>query len=489
MRINVIIPIVGPVLIILAIMQLVPILINADNWMVYVLSANISAIIGLVCVLTGKKNFGTMSTIEISTTTTVLWIMIILLSSIPFIIHPTTNMSFANALFETTSGLTTTGSTIIDDMNRIPKDILLWRITTNFIGGIGVVIGITCTIFRIKLNNMQLFSIETSDSEVVLPNHIKTSSAMIVAYIALIILCTICYALAGMHDIFNAISYAITTVSTTGFSNNNQSIGQFHSISIEYIAIIFMILSSSPLTIYLSIFNKKIKKFYHSEQIKYYIITIVSLTAILALWVSLKQISYPRQNTNSWAKLTEEIFRHAIFGITSLISTTGFTGSNHALWAAFPTTLIFFLTFIGGCGSSTAGGIKFFRIMIMLKSTKNHILKMIKPGIVKINKIDGKIIDTEASELTHNFFFLFIVVFAITTIALTINGVDGINAMSAAIGALSNAGSGINAHIQGLGNYSEMNNICKYTLSITMLIGRLEIFNVIAILAPYNWHK
>lgn len=488
MRISITLTIIGPMLIMLAIMQLFPILVDSMYWEVYFVSALISTLLGGICLLLGEKKISNITRSEVAFIVALTWVAIIILSTLPFMLHPKTNMKFVDAFFESSSGVTTTGVSIISNLSRLPIDILTWRIITQFIGGLGVIFSVTCAIFKVKITDMKIFATESAEDNTVLSNHIKVSTTMILSYIGLIIACSICYFLSGMGSFFDSITHAIATVSTGGFGNYNESIGYFQSTAIEYTAIVFMILGSTPLMIYMYTFNRKIKKNTNNEEIRYYYWLIMISTLVIVAWIFIKKNPIYIANKNSVSiQEIENIFRNVLFSVSSIASTTGFINTGDTLWGSFPQMLIFFMVFIGGCSNSTAGGIKIFRIIIILKGLKNKILSIVRPDIVLVNKINGNSINKEIESIAYNFLFLFLLVFVIGSIILSTSNIDHITAMSLVAGALSNSGSAVGAYIGPNESYADLGFIYKYTLSFIMILGRLEIFNIIVLFFSYNW--
>ena len=406
------------------------------------------------------------------------WVMVATFGSLPFLLS-TQDFNFSEAFFESMSGITTTGATIISDLDNSPKSILLWRAIMQWLGGIGIVVMAITILPLLKVGGMQLFKMEGSDStEKILPRAIEVAAIIISTYIILTLMCGFFYWIFGM-TIFDSISHAMTTIATGGFSTHNDSIGFFQSSNIEIVASIFIILGSIPFISYLKFTQGNKKIFFQDVQIRGLIYLLIISIIIMFLYLLL--ISYE-------SNLLEKI-RISSFNVISILSGTGYVTDDFGLWGKF--SLIFFLVlmFIGGCAGSTACGIKIFRLQMLLIFLKNQVKKLISPNSVIVTKYNNQKISDNFINSVIIFIFTFLFIFLIIAMLLSISGLDFITSISGAASAISNVGPGLGDVIGPNGNYKEIPDISKWILSAGMLLGRLELFAVLVLFFPSFWRS
>ena len=375
------------------------------------------------------------------------------------------------------SGITTTGSTIITDLNNAPKDILIWRAILQWLGGIGVIVMAITILPLLNIGGMQLFRMESSDTaEKILPRTREVTLIISSIYLVLTLFCGISYNLSGMN-IFDSTTHAMTTIATGGFSNYSNSIGYFENPKIEIVSIIFIILGSIPFIAYLKFIKGNKKIFFQDVQIKglIYILAISVLLMFLYLLFQNKEYS-----------LIENL-RISAFNVVSILSGTGYVTSDFSLWGKFPLMFFLFLMFVGGCAGSTTCGIKIFRFQILGIFILNQIKKLVYPhGIFSVKYNNEKISNTFIYSVT-TFIFLYFFIFFILAALLSLNGLDFVTALSGAASAISNVGPGLGDVIGPNGNYFELPNFSKLSLSFGMLLGRLELFAVLVLFFPTFW--
>ena len=406
------------------------------------------------------------------------WVMVATFGSLPFLLS-TQDFNFSEAFFESMSGITTTGATIISDLDNSPKSILLWRAIMQWLGGIGIVVMAITILPLLKVGGMQLFKMEGSDStEKILPRAIEVAAIIISTYIILTLMCGFFYWIFGM-TIFDSISHAMTTIATGGFSTHNDSIGFFQSSNIEIVASIFIILGSIPFISYLKFTQGNKKIFFQDVQIRGLIYLLIISIIIMFLYLLL---------TSYESNLLEKI-RISSFNVISILSGTGYVTDDFGLWGKF--SLIFFLVlmFIGGCAGSTACGIKIFRLQMLLIFLKNQVKKLISPNSVIVTKYNNQKISDNFINSVIIFIFTFLFIFLIIAMLLSISGLDFITSISGAASAISNVGPGLGDVIGPNGNYKEIPDISKWILSAGMLLGRLELFAVLVLFFPSFWRS
>ena len=406
------------------------------------------------------------------------WFMVALFGSLPFVLS-TQNFTFSEAFFESMSGITTTGATIISDLDSSPKSILLWRAIMQWLGGIGIVVMAITILPLLKVGGMQLFKMEGPDStEKILPRTIEVAAIIISTYIVLTFLCGFFYWVFGM-TMFDSVSHAMTTIATGGFSTHNDSIGFFKNPNIEIVASIFIILGSIPFISYLKFAQGNRKVFFNDVQIKGLIYLLV--ISITVMFFYLMFISYE-------SSLLDKM-RVSSFNVISILSGTGYVTDDFGLWGKFSLVFFLLLMFIGGCAGSTACGIKIFRLQMLLIFLKNQIQKLISPNSVIITKYNNQKISDNFINSVIIFIFMFLFIFLIMAMLLSISGLDFITSISGAASSISNVGPGLGDIIGPNGNYQAIPDISKWILSIGMLLGRLELFAVLVLFFPSFWRN
>jgi trk system potassium uptake protein TrkH len=375
------------------------------------------------------------------------------------------------------SGITTTGSTIITNLDNAPKSILIWRAILQWLGGIGVIVMAITVLPLLNVGGMQLFRMESSDTtEKILPRTREVTIIISAIYLTLTFSCGVAYWLVGMN-IFDSIAHSMTTIATGGFSTYSSSIGYFQNPKIEIIAIIFIVLGSIPFIAYLKFVKGDQKIFFKDVQIKglIYIFIVSILLMLLYLLLSNKEYSFA------------ENLRISTFNVVSILSGTGYVTSDFSLWGKFPLIFFLFLMFIGGCAGSTTCGIKIFRFQILGLFILNQIKKLIYPHGIFPMKYNNEKISNPFIYSIMTFIFLYFFIFFILAALLSLNGLDFVTALSGSASAISNVGPGLGDVIGPNGNYSDLPNFSKLSLSLGMLLGRLELFAVLVLFFPSFW--
>tara|TARA_B100000123_G_scaffold6794_1_gene5099 strand:- start:591 stop:2030 length:1440 start_codon:yes stop_codon:yes gene_type:complete len=401
------------------------------------------------------------------------WLSIAIFGSLPFVFS-NLNFSFTNAFFESMSGITTTGSTIISNLEVIPKGILLWRAILQWLGGIGIIVMAITLMPIMNVGGMQLFKITSNDSsEKILPKSKQIALRLIFIYLFLTLLCAFSYKMLGMN-LFDSITHSMTTIATGGFSNYNESIGFFNSISIETSAMIFIILGSLPFIAYIKFLNGDKKIFFTDIQIKTFLKVVLISIIILSIFLIL----------NNSAEFN---FRSILFNVISILTGTGYVNAQFDNWGGFPIILFIILMFIGGCAGSTTCGIKIFRIQILYSFFVNQIRKIIYPKGIFVLKYDQNPVDDKFIASIISFIYLYLVIFFVITALLSLSGLDFITSISGAATSISNVGPGLGSTIGPNGNFSSLPDISKWILSLGMILGRLELFAILVLFLPSFW--
>ena len=405
------------------------------------------------------------------------WLSIAIFGSLPFIFS-SLQLTITDAFFESMSGITTTGSTIIKDLSITPKAILFWRAILQWLGGIGIIVMAITLMPIMNVGGMQLFKISSNDTaEKILPKSKEIALSLILIYSFLTLLCSFCYKVFGMNY-FDSLTHSMTTIATGGFSNYNESIGYFKSASIEITAIIFIILGSIPFIAYIKFLNGNKKIFISDSQIKLFIKIIISSIVILFIYLIFKNNSFDNIQLRSVA-----------FNVISILTGTGYVTQDFDNWGSFPLFFFIILMFIGGCAGSTACGIKIFRVQILYLFLINQLKKIIYPRGVFILKYDENNIDNKFTASIISFIYLYVIIFFVITALLSLNGLDFVTSISGAATSISNVGPGLGSTIGPNGNFSELPDFSKWILSVAMILGRLELFAILVLFLPSFWRN
>ena len=403
------------------------------------------------------------------------WLSIAIFGSLPFIFSDL-NFSFTNAFFESMSGITTTGSTIISNLNEMPKSILLWRAILQWLGGIGIIIMAITLMPIMNVGGMQLFKISNNDSsEKILPKSKEIALRLIYIYTALTLLCGLTYKIFGM-SYFDSLTHSMTTIATGGFSNYNESIGFFNSVSIEISAMIFIILGSLPFIAYIKFISGNKKILFDDAQIRSFFKIIIFSVAILTIYLAI---------SNS----AELNLRSIFFNIISILTGTGYVNAEFDTWGSFTLILFLGLMFIGGCAGSTTCGVKIFRIQILYLFISNQLKKIIYPKGVFVLKYDQNPIDNKFISSVISFIYMYLVIFFVLTALLSLTGLDFVTSISGAATSISNVGPGLGSIIGPNGDFSSLPNISKWILTLGMILGRLELFAILVLFLPSFWRN
>ena len=405
------------------------------------------------------------------------WLSIAVFSSLPFIFS-NLNLSITDSFFESMSGITTTGSTIITDLNSSPKAILLWRALLQWLGGIGIIVMAITLMPIMNVGGMQLFKVSSSDaSEKILPKTKEITLRLILIYLILTFLCSFFYNICGMK-FFDSLTHSMTTIATGGFSNYNESIGYFNNIKIEIISMIFIILGSIPFIAYIKFLSGKKNIFYTDTQIKSFIKIIFYSILILFIYLTIFNKSF-----------SDVSLRSISFNVISILTGTGYVTQNFDNWGSFPLIYFLILMFIGGCAGSTACGIKIFRVQILYLFLKNQLKKIIYPRGIFVIKYDNNNVNEKFMASIIAFIYLYIIIFFIITAMLSLSGLDFTTSISGAATSISNVGPGLGELIGPNGNFSQLPDFSKWILSFGMILGRLELFAILVLFLPSFWIK
>ena len=403
------------------------------------------------------------------------WLSVAIFGSLPFFFS-NLDFSFTNAFFESMSGITTTGSTIIANLENMPKSILLWRAILQWLGGIGIIIMAITLMPIMNVGGMQLFKISSNDSsEKVLPKSKEIAVRLIYIYSALTMMCALTYYVFG-RNFFDSVTHSMTTLATGGFSNYNESIGFFDSLAIEISAMFFIILGSLPFISYIKFINGNKDIFFSDTQITTFFKII--FISVIILWIYL---IFNKSETYS--------IRSIFFNVISILTGTGYVNAQFDNWGGFSLLIFLSLMFIGGCAGSTTCGVKIFRFQILYLFITNQLKKIIYPKGVFIIKYNQSSIDEKFISSIISFIFFYFVIFLVLTALLSLTGLDFVTAISGAATSISNVGPGLGSEIGPNGNFSSLPDVSKWILSLGMILGRLELFAILVLFLPSFWRN
>ncbi len=410
--------------------------------------------------------------------TVLFWSVLGLFGAIPFILSEELSLSFVDAVFESLSGLTTTGATVITGIDALPKAILFYRQQLQWLGGMGIIVLAVAILPMLGIGGMQLYRAETpgpvKDSKLT-PRITETAKALWYIYLSLTIACALGYWLAGM-TLFDAVSHSFSTVAIGGFSTHDASIGYFDSPLIEAICIFFMIISAVNFGLHFFAWRQRsLSHYWQDPEFKFYL----GILACISLLASLVLVF-----TDTYTPL--ESVRKAIFEVVSIATTTGFATADFAQWPVMLPFLLFVAAFSGGCAGSTGGGMKVIRILLILKQGSREITRLIHPNAVIPVKLGKAPISDRVLEAVWGFFSVYLIVFVIMLIILLGTGLDQITAWSAVGATLNNLGPGLG---QVSAHYGDLNTPAKWVLCFAMLLGRLEVFTLLVLFTPAFWKR
>ncbi|HRW62485.1 MAG TPA: TrkH family potassium uptake protein [Bacteroidales bacterium] len=438
----------------------------------FLISSFISLLLGITLYLLTGIRKDELKRREAYLTVTLSWFVISLVGTLPYIISQTIP-HFTDALFESVSGFTTTGSSILTDIEALPKSILFWRSLTHWIGGLGIIVLVIIIMPSLKIGSYQLFTSESSLREKIHPRMKAVGSRLLLIYISLTFIQVILMCIGGM-SLYESLCHAFGTVATGGFSPKNTSIAGY-SPYIQYVTMIFMFLAGTNFVIHYFIIKAKFKKILSNDEFWFYLFSIVFSGLFVSVFLYL--------NSNF---SFEKSFRDAFFQVISIITCTGFATADYLLWPGFLWIFIFALMFLGGSTGSTAGGIKMARHLMFLKSIRENYKKLIHPHMVSVVRLNGNVISEENRLSIKTFISWYILVFIMGTFLLILTGIDGKTAAGAAITTMGGIGPGIGT-VGPASNFAHLPEVGKMILILLMLLGRLELYTILILFTPAYW--
>ena len=405
------------------------------------------------------------------------WVFWSLCGALPFVISGAIP-NYIDAVFETASGFTTTGSSILTEIQTLPKGILFWRSFTHWIGGMGVLVFVMAILPLAKERNMYIMKAEVPGPTVgkLVPKANETAKILYALYIGLTLLEAALLMFGGM-SFYNAICHSMATAGTGGFSTLNASIGGFHSPYIEWVCTVFMILFGVNFNLYYLIFLRRFKPVFKNEELRVYLLIFLVLTGIIAV------------NINGLYDDFGTSVRQSGFTVASIMSTTGFVSTDYLQWPLFSQHLLLILMFCGACAGSTGGGLKIVRLILIGKLVKRDLRKIARPRLVSSIRVDGAVVDEDTLKGIYTYLMVFVVILAFSTAIVALDGYDITTTFSGVVTCINNVGPAMGVLNGPSGNFYAFSPLAKIVLTIDMLVGRLEIFPMLMLFMPSLWRK
>jgi trk system potassium uptake protein TrkH len=449
-----------------------------NAWEALLTASGISALTGSVTwLLTRKQQNRELRSKDGYLVVTLGWLLMSFFGSLPYVLSGAIP-SYPDAFFESISGFTTTGATILTDIEVLPKDILFWRSLTQWIGGMGIIVLAVAILPILGIGGMQLFIAEAPG---VTPDKLKprirdTAKRLWIIYIGLTLIETVLLMFGGM-SFYEAINHGLTTMATGGFSPKNASIAFYDSAYLQYVITIFMFLAGTSFSLTYFASKGALDKVWQNEEFRYYLFSVLIIIFITSVGI----YAFSEQGI-------EQSFRDAAFQVVSVVSTTGYITADYTAWAPLLTVIFFLLMFVGGSAGSTAGGVKIVRHVVLLKNSILEMKRQVHPSAIIPVRVNGKAVTQDITFNVLAFFIIYITIFAIGSVAMALIGVDFLTAIGAVATSLGNVGPGLGT-VGPVDNFAGIPAAGKWLLSFFMLLGRLELFTVLILLTPYFWNR
>ncbi|MFC5546354.1 TrkH family potassium uptake protein [Marinobacter koreensis] len=476
-----IVQILGFLLILLSFLMTLPVNLlmfgETSDWLAFVKSASVCFVIGVLALSVSGRRKHALKQRQMFMLTVSAWVIIPLFSSLPLLLSGM-NLTITDAFFESISGVTTTGSTVLTGLDSMPDDILLWRSLMQWMGGIGI-IGMAVAILPfLRIGGMRLFATESSEwSEKVVPRTNSLARSLVGVYLGITLACLLSYWVLGM-TLFEALNHALTTVSTGGYSTSDSSMGQFESVGILLVATVFMAIGGMPFFLFVRFIHGQRQPLFRDQQVRFFLVLLVAVAAMLTVYRVVNDDADPFYT-----------FIHALFNVTSVVTTTGFASTDYSMWGPFAVVIFLFITFVGGCSGSTAGGMKIFRFQLSMLLLREQVRRLLHPHAVFARNYNGRVIGDDIVASSVAFSFIFLATLAVVTAMLGALGLDLVTSFSGAVTALTNVGPGLGDIIGPAGNFQSLPDAAKWVLMATMILGRLELLSVFVMLSPDFWRS
>ena len=482
MSLNPVFSILGTLISVLAGVMMIPALVDYvqgdPNWTAFAAASAITLFSGVGVLLSTRvgrpESIGLRQAFLLTTSA---WLAIGLFGALPFMLADT-GMGLTNAVFESMSGITTTGSSVIPVVEEMSPGVLVWRALLQWLGGIGIIVMALAVLPMLSVGGMQLFKTESYENpERVLPRAAELAGGIFVVYTGLTVLWALALAFAGMSG-FDAATHAMTTLATGGFSTRTDSIGAFDSAVIEWLVVVGMIVGSLPFAHYLAFTRGGWRELGRDPQVRWFL-ALAAIFAFLVAWQITARHAYPISDS----------VRLAVFNTVSMMTGTGYGTADFAAWGGSATVLLLMCMFMGGCSGSTTCGVKMFRLQVLAANSRIQLSRLLRPHAVAVAYYNGRPVSEAVMDSVMGFFYLYILCFAAVAVLLGLTGLDMVTALSGAATSISNVGPGLGGTIGPAGNFDSIPTTAKWIMCVAMLVGRLELFTVLVLLAPGFWRR
>ncbi len=471
--------ILGIFLITLAVSMLFPMLTlllysRTDDLNAFLWSSLATAAAGIAMVIPGRPKDAQLRPRDMYLLTTGSWLVVCIFAALPMVlIH---HISYTDAFFETMSGVTTTGSTVLSGLDHASPGLLIWRSMLQWLGGIGFIGMAVAILPLLRVGGMRLFQTESSDwGEKVMPRSHMAAKYILFIYLSLTLIGFLGFWLAGMTP-FDAINHAMTSISTGGYSTSDSSLANWSQPAVHWMAVVLMIFGGLPFTLYVATLRGNRKALFKDHQVRGFLGFLLATWLIFGTWLWL-------HSDNSWL----DAFRIVAVNVTSVVTTTGFALGDYTTWGSFAVLLFFYLTFVGGCSGSTSGGLKIFRFQVAYVLLRANLQQLVHPRAVIKQQYNNHNLDEEIVRSLITFSFFFTITIGVIALGLTLLGLDWVTALTGAATAVCNVGPGLGPIIGPAGNFSSLPDAAKWLLTIGMLLGRLEILTVLVLVTRAFW--
>ncbi|MEK8079615.1 TrkH family potassium uptake protein [Pseudomonas sp. XK-1] len=471
--------ILGIFLITLAVSMLIPMLTlllysRTDDLNAFLWSSLVTAVAGIAMVIPGRPKEAQLRPRDMYLLTTGSWLVVCIFAALPMVlIH---HISYTDAFFETMSGVTTTGSTVLSGLDHASPGLLIWRSMLQWLGGIGFIGMAVAILPLLRVGGMRLFQTESSDwGEKVMPRSHMAAKYILFIYLSLTLSGFLGFWLAGMTP-FDAINHAMTSIATGGYSTSDSSLANWSQPAVHWVAVVLMICGGLPFTLYVATLRGNRKALFKDHQVRGFLGFLLATWLVFGTWLWL-------HSDNNWL----DAFRIVAVNVTSVITTTGFALGDYTTWGSFAVLLFFYLTFVGGCSGSTSGGLKIFRFQVAYVLLRANLQQLVHPRAVIKQQYNNHNLDEEIVRSLITFSFFFTITIGVIALGLTLLGLDWVTALTGAATAVCNVGPGLGPIIGPAGNFSSLPDAAKWLLTIGMLLGRLEILTVLVLVTRAFW--
>ncbi len=471
--------ILGIFLITLAVSMLIPMLTlllysRTDDLNAFLWSSLVTAASGIAMVIPGRPKEAQLRPRDMYLLTTGSWLAVCIFAALPMVlIH---HISYTDAFFETMSGVTTTGSTVLSGLDHASPGLLIWRSMLQWLGGIGFIGMAVAILPLLRVGGMRLFQTESSDwGEKVMPRSHMAAKYILFIYLSLTLSGFLGFWLAGMTP-FDAINHAMTSIATGGYSTSDSSLANWNQPAVHWVAVVLMICGGLPFTLYVATLRGNRKALFKDHQVRGFLGFLLTTWLVFGTWLWL-------HSDNSWL----DAFRIVAVNVTSVVTTTGYALGDYTTWGSFAVLLFFYLTFVGGCSGSTSGGLKIFRFQVAYALLRANLQQLVHPRAVIKQQYNNHNLDEEIVRSLITFSFFFTITIGVIALGLTLLGLDWVTALTGAATAVCNVGPGLGPIIGPAGNFSSLPDAAKWLLTIGMLLGRLEILTVLVLVTRAFW--